>query len=55
MDENAENVGNYLLKELNRIASNSKVVGEARGLGLMIGIEIVKDRQTKEPNKDVCL
>lgn len=45
--ENSENVGNYLLQELNRIVKSSKIVGDARGAGLMIGIEIVKDRETK--------
>ncbi len=42
LDENSENVGNYLLRELQRISKDSKIVGDARGAGLMIGIEIVK-------------
>lgn len=45
--KNAETVGNYLLKELETIKNNSPVVGDTRGMGLMIGIEIVKDKKTK--------
>lgn len=39
------------MKELQRISSSSSVVGDARGAGLMIGIEIVKDKESKEPSK----
>lgn len=39
---------------MQRIAKNSKVVGDARGAGLMIGIEIVTDRDSKTPSKDIC-
>lgn len=45
--ENSEKVGKYLLTELQRICRNNKVVGDARGAGLMIGIEIVTDKESK--------
>ena len=54
LDKNADDVGNYLLTELTRITKSSKVVGDARGAGLMIGIEIVKDKETKEASKELC-
>lgn len=54
LDVNSEVVGGYLLKELQRIAHGSKVIGDARGAGLMIGIEIVKDKESKEPSKEIC-
>ena len=44
-----------MLRELQRIANASKVVGDARGAGLMIGIEIVTDRESKNPDKDLCM
>jgi alanine-glyoxylate transaminase/(R)-3-amino-2-methylpropionate-pyruvate transaminase len=54
LDENSEKVGGYLLEELQRIADNSSVIGDVRGAGLMIGIEIVNNKSTKEPSKEKC-
>jgi 4-aminobutyrate aminotransferase-like enzyme len=51
LDENAEKVGAYLLTELQRIADGSPIVGDVRGAGLMIGVEIVNDKGSKEPSK----
>jgi len=41
--------GAYLLKRLNDLVDEYEMVGQARGLGLMCGIELVKNKQTKEP------
>jgi len=49
LEKNAERVGGYLLRRFEEIAENHEVVGDVRGKGMMIGIEFVKDRQTKEP------
>jgi 4-aminobutyrate aminotransferase len=46
---NAEVVGAHLLAELRRRLASVKVAGDVRGLGLMVGVEIVKDRETREP------
>jgi adenosylmethionine-8-amino-7-oxononanoate aminotransferase len=46
--ENAEAMGQELLKGLYRIQQERKIVGKVKGLGLMAGIEIVKDSKTKE-------
>ncbi len=51
--ENAVRVGNRLLENLRGLAEESRhwgrgaVIGDVRGLGLMIGVELVKDAQTK--------
>ena len=42
-------VGGYLIDRLKEVQSKHDVIGDVRGSGLMIGIELVKDRQTKEP------
>ena len=41
--------GERLLKELGAALSEERVVGDVRGLGLMIGVELVSDRETKAP------
>jgi 4-aminobutyrate aminotransferase-like enzyme len=47
--ENAERVGAAMLAELRRMQEAFAFVGDVRGAGLFIGIELVKDRATKEP------
>ena len=47
--ENAARQGNYLLAQLDQLAHSSQLVGDVRGKGLMIGIELVRDRQSKQP------
>ncbi|HVP80746.1 MAG TPA: aspartate aminotransferase family protein [Thermodesulfobacteriota bacterium] len=49
LTENSRSVGNYLLKGLQRIQERYDFMGDVRGHGLMIGVELVKDRKTKEP------
>jgi 4-aminobutyrate aminotransferase/(S)-3-amino-2-methylpropionate transaminase len=46
---NAERVGLVMLERLRAFKEKYRCVGEVRGKGLMLGIELVKDRQTKEP------
>jgi len=46
--ENAARVGAYLLEKLNELQKRFFLIGDVRGKGLMIGIELVKDRETKE-------
>ncbi|UCD20001.1 MAG: aminotransferase class III-fold pyridoxal phosphate-dependent enzyme [candidate division WOR-3 bacterium] len=46
--DNAHKVGAVLKKGLNEMMSRHKIIGEVRGLGLMLGIELVRDRGKKE-------
>jgi 4-aminobutyrate aminotransferase-like enzyme len=46
---NAERVGKVMLARLEAMKDKHRCVGEVRGKGLMLGIELVRDRQTKEP------
>jgi taurine--2-oxoglutarate transaminase len=47
--ENAAKVGNYLMDCLKGIQDRHKSVGDLRGMGLIVGIEFVKDKDSKEP------
>ncbi|MFQ6077026.1 MAG: aspartate aminotransferase family protein [Candidatus Bathyarchaeia archaeon] len=46
LSERAAELGKYMMKQLK--ALDSKIIGEVRGLGLFLGIELVRDRETKE-------
>ena len=51
---NAERVGKVMLTRLEAMKERHRVVGEVRGKGLLLGMELVRDRRTKEPlGKDV--
>jgi len=45
---NAASVGAHLMDGLREMQKKHQIIGDIRGLGLMIGIELVKDRVTKE-------
>ncbi len=45
---NATEVGNHMLKRMADWPTKHRLVGDVRGRGLMIGVEVVKDKKTKE-------
>jgi 4-aminobutyrate aminotransferase-like enzyme len=47
--DNAHEVGNYLRSRLEGLKDKYPLIGDVRGMGLMQGVELVKDRKTKEP------
>ena len=47
-------LGTSTLKYLTDLANRSTTIGEIRGKGLIIGVELVKDKQTREPWKDLA-
>lgn len=53
--ENSRKVGAYFLEKLKPFAEKYSFIGDVRGAGLFLGIEMVKDKETKEPlPKAVC-
>ncbi len=54
--ENAERVGAFMLRRFREMQERYPFIGDVRGKGLLVGVELVKDRTTKEPlAKDVCV
>lgn len=45
---NAAKIGEYCIKRLEEMKESYEIIGDVRGKGLMLGIELVKDRKTKE-------
>jgi 4-aminobutyrate aminotransferase len=50
---NAEKTGNYIFGKINDWPKRFKIVGDVRGKGLMVGVEIVRDQRTKEKAHDL--
>lgn len=49
LQENAREVGEYLLQLFRNSMQKYELIGDVRGHGLFVGVELVKDRKTKEP------
>jgi 4-aminobutyrate aminotransferase len=49
LSQQAEEKGRYLMKRLNELKEEYSLIGETRGKGLLIGVELVKDQKKKTP------
>jgi alanine-glyoxylate transaminase/(R)-3-amino-2-methylpropionate-pyruvate transaminase len=54
LQQNCLKMGAHLMGGLEKLMARHDQIGDVRGKGLMTGVELVKDRQTKEPAKDEC-
>ncbi|HUO79251.1 MAG TPA: acetyl ornithine aminotransferase family protein [Steroidobacteraceae bacterium] len=51
---NAAKVGEHFLGKLRQLATRHEVIGQVRGKGLMIGMELVADRASRRPARELC-
>ena len=49
LNERSEHLGKFMLERMNKMMENHKIIGDVRAIGCLQAIEIVKDRETKEP------
>jgi len=54
LQENTLKLGRHIMAGLEKLKGKHQLIGDVRGQGLMLGIELVKDRKTKEPAKAEC-
>ncbi len=55
LQENARLVGGHLKGRLAELQQRQPLIGEVRGLGLMLGVELVQDRQSKAPASEEAI
>jgi len=51
---NAASVGDYFIHALRQLQQRFECVGDVRGKGLMIGMELISDRTSRKPAKELC-
>lgn len=47
--DNATKIGNFLKQEFNRLKGKHAIIGDVRGEGMFLGVDLVKNRETREP------
>ncbi|MGB5667602.1 MAG: aspartate aminotransferase family protein [Maribacter sp.] len=54
LNERAVEVGNIITTRLNNLMNECPEIGEVRGIGAMIGIEFVINKDPRQPNSEIC-
>jgi 4-aminobutyrate aminotransferase-like enzyme/Ser/Thr protein kinase RdoA (MazF antagonist) len=54
LQSNAERVGKYMKAKLAALGESHPAIGDVRGAGLFIGVDLVRDRETREPDPELA-
>lgn len=54
LQERSRELGEFMMKELLTLKEKRRCIGDVRGVGMFIGVDLVKDRASKEPNKPLA-
>ncbi len=54
LQANSQYIGSFILAGMEKLKAKHNIIGDVRGKGLLLGMELVKDRATKEPAKAEC-
>ena len=54
LQKSSESVGNYLMDGFRKMQNQYPIIGDVRGFGLFVGVELVLDRETKEPATELA-
>jgi 4-aminobutyrate aminotransferase-like enzyme len=54
LEDHARVVGERLTAGMREVATRREAIGDVRGMGLFVGIELVRDRETREPNPELA-
>ena len=52
---NSVRIGKYMLGRFRKMQRQCRYLGDARGMGMVMGLEFVKDKRTKEPAADITV
>jgi 4-aminobutyrate aminotransferase/4-aminobutyrate aminotransferase/(S)-3-amino-2-methylpropionate transaminase len=49
INERSAHLGELFMKRMKKMKDEHKIIGDVRGMGCLLGVELVKDKNTKEP------
>ena len=54
LQSNAKELGDYLKAGLEGLKEKHSCIGDVRGMGLFIGVDLVKECESREPDKEIA-
>ena len=54
LQKRSRELGEFMMEELLVLKEKHRCVGDVRGVGMFLGVDLVKDKESKEPNKSLA-